>query len=100
MEVSRLAAQVLRSSQQLADAWSAAQAALDVAGSAFGNRAGGAGVHASHQAVVADADVGVGRLVGVLEGDTDRLYRIAFAYQKADQDAQRRMPRRHGPIPE
>jgi hypothetical protein len=100
VEVTRVAAQMLLCSEHLADAWSNAQAALAVAASAFGNSAGGPGVHASHQATIADADVAVGRLVAVLEGDTDRLYRIAFAYQKADDDADRRLRHRYRNIAE
>jgi hypothetical protein len=50
-------------------------------------------VHAAHEAVAEDADVANGRVVGVLEGDVDRLLRVAFAYQRADQDAEARNQR-------
>ena len=38
------------------------------------------------------------RLVTVYEGDVDRLYRVAFAYQQADSDAAARLPQRPGGI--
>jgi hypothetical protein len=93
--LTRTADQMLRSSQSVADAWRIAQGTLAVPAEAFGDSAGGPGVSVAHQASIDDADVAIGRLVGVLEGDMDRLYRIAFAYQKADQDAARRLRQQH-----
>lgn len=101
--LSRLAADVLTGSQTVGDAWRGARDALDVPVSAYGNSAAASGVHAAHQATAEDADVTVGRLVGVLEGDVDRLYRVAFAYQLADQRAARQQRRAGGhgrPVPE
>jgi hypothetical protein len=57
-------------------------------------------VLAEHQSSVDDAEVTVGRLVAVLENDMDALYRVAFAYQKADEEAERkfRQTHPHGPL--
>jgi len=87
VELTRLADRMLRSSQQIADAWREAQGALAIPVAAFGDSAGVAGVHDTHQDTVDDADVTIGRLVAVLEGDMDKLYRVAFAYKKTDDDA-------------
>jgi hypothetical protein len=95
VELTRLADQMLRSSQQLADAWSAAQGALTLPGTAAGDSARGPAVISAHESTMDDADVAIGRLVAVLEGDMDRLYRIAFAYKKADDDADAAFRRKH-----
>jgi hypothetical protein len=87
VELTRLADRMLRSSQQIGDAWREAQGTLAVPAAAFGDSSGAAGVHDTHQDTVDDADVTIGRLVAVLEGDMDRLYRVAFAYKKTDDDA-------------
>jgi len=102
VELTRLADAMLTASQGVGDGWRNAQGALAVPAEAFGDTAGAAGVFAAHEASADGADVAVGRLVAVLEGDMDRLYRIAFAYKKADEDAARKMkPKRppgHQPI--
>jgi hypothetical protein len=95
VELSRLASQVLSASQRLGDAWRAAQDSLSIPVSAYGDSVGARGVHAAHEAVAEDADVTNGRVVGVLEGDVDRLLRVAFAYQRADQEAAARNERAH-----
>jgi hypothetical protein len=87
LELTRLADQMLRSSQTVADAWRAAQPGLTLPPGCLGDSAGSAQLQEAHDTAVDDTDLAVGRLVGVLEGDTDRLYRVAFAYQQADQDA-------------
>ena len=88
VELTRLAADVLSASQQLSDAWRGAKADLSPPVAAFGNSKAGPAVRDSHEAVLEDADVTIGRQVAVLEGDVDRLYRVAFAYEKAEADAQ------------
>ena len=97
--LTRLAEQMLRSSQAIADAWRLAQGPLTMPETAFGDSTGGSGTRVAHQATTDDADVAVGRLVAVLESDMDRLYRIAFAYQKADEDAARRLRQQHPNLP-
>jgi hypothetical protein len=94
--VAHVAGQSLTAAQELADAWSTAQRSLTVAAESFGDSPGGQGVQVSYQATSEDADVPFGRFVAVLEGDTDRLYGVAFAFQKVDEDAARRL-RQHPP---
>jgi hypothetical protein len=83
----RLGDQMLRCSQQIADAWRAAQPELLVPVGACGDSAQGPATRDSTETTVGEADVLLGRFVAVLEGDLDRLYRIAFSYEKADENA-------------
>jgi hypothetical protein len=93
LELSRLAAKVLGASKDMADAWRTAKAPLAVPLAAFGNTTSAVAVHGAHQGLVDDADVAIGRQVTVLEDDVDRLYRVAFAYEKAEQDARTNLNR-------
>jgi hypothetical protein len=95
VQVTRLADQMLRTSQAIGDVWRRAQGTLAVPAAAFGDSAGGPGTQVSHSATTDDADIAIGRLVAVLEGDMDKLYRIAFAYKKADDDAARKFRQQH-----
>jgi hypothetical protein len=99
VEITRLADQMLHASQQIADVWRPMHGALAIPVTAFGDSGGAAGVHTAHDVTFTDADVAIGRLVAVLEGDMDRLYRIAFAYKKADDDAARKVRQQHRNIP-
>lgn len=99
VEITRLADQMLTSSQQVADVWRPMHGALAIPVAAFGDSGGAAGVHTAHDATFNDADVAIGRLGAVIEGDMDRLYRIAFAYKKADDDAARKVQQQHRNIP-
>jgi hypothetical protein len=92
VELARLAADVLTASQQVRDIWASAQADLDIPAAAFGN-SGAAGVAGSHTAARDEADLTIGRQIAVLEGDVDRLYRVAFAYEKTEQDEAERLRR-------
>ncbi len=92
-----MADQMMRSSQRIADAWRTAGGPLAVPATAFGD--GLAAAATAHTEVVDEGDVALGRLVAVLEGDVDRLYRIAFAYKKADDDAAAKVRRQHRNIP-
>jgi hypothetical protein len=88
VEVARLAADVLAGSQQLDDGWRAATRDLAPPVAAFGNSKAGASLCDAHASVVDEADTVIGRQVGILEEDVDRLYRVAFAYEKQEADAQ------------
>jgi hypothetical protein len=96
VELAKLAGKTLDASIELGDGWRQAQADLAVPAAAFGNLPAGQGVHRAHVAAAEDGDRGVGRLVAVYEGDVDRLYRVAFAYQQADREAARRTHRSGG----
>lgn len=95
VELAKLAGRTLDASIALGDGWRTARAALTVPAAAFGNLGASPGVQRSHEAAAEDGDTGIGRLVGVYEGDVDRLYRVAFAYQQADQEAARRARQAH-----
>jgi hypothetical protein len=99
VELTRVADQMLRSSQRIGDAWRAAQGLLAVPVAAFGDSSAAAALSAAGEQTVDDAAVTIGRLVAVLEGDMDRLYRVAFAYKKADDDAAAKARHQHRNIP-
>src|SRR5258706_13192941 len=86
-EVARLGDQLLGSSQEVGDAWRGAQGALAVPRAAFGDDDAGSWASAAHARTVDDAESAIGQLVAVLEGDIDRMYRIASAYTRADERA-------------
>jgi hypothetical protein len=88
IEIARLAADVLAGSQQLADGWRDAKKDLAPPPTVFGNTAVGASLSDAHVNAVDDADTTTDRQVNVLEDDVDRLYRVAFAYEKQEADAQ------------
>jgi uncharacterized protein YukE len=100
IEVTRLAERMLTASQQIGDAWRGAQGTLAIPAGAFGDTPAAATVAAEHQSTVDDAGVTIGRLAAVLENDMDALYRVAFAYRKADEEAERRFRQTHphGPL--
>jgi hypothetical protein len=100
-ELAKLAKANLNASIELGDAFRDAQGTLAVPAEAFGNATVGVSVHASHQAAADDAGTAAGRLVAVYENDTDKLYQVAFVYEKADEDAANRIRhRRPGPQPD
>jgi hypothetical protein len=95
-ELAQLAKANLTASIELGDAFRNGQGSIAVPVEAFGNATVGASVHASHQAAADDADTAVGRLVAVYEGDADKLYQVAFVYEKADEDEAAKL-RHRGP---
>ncbi|HWS37605.1 MAG TPA: hypothetical protein VN408_33355 [Actinoplanes sp.] len=97
--VTRAADRMMRAAQSLSDAWRTAQGSLTVPDGAAGDSAGAGTVVAAAQDTTDGGGVAIGRLVAVLEGDMDRLYRIAFAYQKADDDAAEQFRRTHPNLP-
>jgi uncharacterized protein YukE len=97
--VTRVAGRMLRASQSLSDAWRQAQGPLAVPGPAFGDSVGAGTALAAAQDTVDGGGVAVERLVAVLEGDMDRLHRIAFDYKKADDDAAADLRRTHPKLP-
>jgi len=101
-ELARLAGEVLTAADGISDGLRAGRGSLTVPVSAFGNSSAGPAVHRTHEAVTEQGGTTTERLVEVLEGDVDRIYRVAFAYQKADQEAADQLGRiqqRGGPTP-
>jgi hypothetical protein len=88
VEVARLAADVLAGSAQLADGWLDARKDLAPPASVFGNSKAGPSLAEAHRNAVDDADATIDRQTNVLSDDVDRLYRVAFAYEKQEADAQ------------
>jgi hypothetical protein len=93
-----LAGQTLSAADGISGALAAAQGTASPPASAYGNARVSASVHAAVEGALADAEMAVGRLAGVYEGDVDRLYRVAFAYRQADSEAAERQ-RRAGRTP-
>ena len=98
VELTRLATDVLTASQQMRDIWANGQGDLTIPPTAFGNSNGAAAVGDSHQAAMDEGDVTIGRQVAVLEGDVDRLYRVAFAYEKFEEDEKERIRKAAGGV--
>lgn len=82
-----LAAQCLAASQQIADGWGEGGASLELDSGAAGNTQGGFDAMGAHRAAASAAATAVGRLVSVLEQDTDDLYLCAFGFSCADEIA-------------
>jgi hypothetical protein len=86
----RLAKATLAGADAMTDGWSAAQGGVTPPGAAFGNALAGPAFAASAAGAEAAMDATWRRITGVYEGDVDRLYRVAFAYQQADSEAAER----------
>ena len=99
IELTRLAEQMLTASQRIGDGWRGRQGSLAIRPGAFGDTPVAATLDGEHHTTVDHAGVAVGRLVAVLENDMDALYRVAFAYRTADEEAERtfRQTHPHGP---
>src|SRR5262245_40743615 len=89
-ELVRLAKATLAAADGMIGAWSSAQGAVVPGGSAFGNTAGGGALARAAAEGQAGVDDTWREITGVYEGDVDRLYRVAFAYQQADREAMER----------
>jgi hypothetical protein len=86
VELAHLAATYLDHSAGLGDALHSA-AMTTPAGTDFGTTATAALLHQVSDAVAEEAELAVGRLVEVLNGDADRLYHLAAVYHEANQQA-------------
>jgi len=89
-EIVRLAKVTLADADGMTGAWSSAQGAVAPPGTAFGNSAESAGCALAAAEALAAVDETWREVTGVYEGDVDRLYRVAFAYQQADREAMQR----------
>jgi hypothetical protein len=87
IELAHLADRFLKASQRIADEWRGLQDPLAISSGAFGDSTVGSQLTDAHVNMVDYVGVALGRFVGVLELDADRLYGVASVYQQADQDA-------------
>ncbi len=94
-ELTKLAGETLEASKRLSDGFRTGYADMALPQAAFGNTAAGPQVYMAHETTLGEAEPAVGRLVTVQEGDVDKLYRVAFAYLKADHDAAAKVARSH-----
>ncbi|WP_415644471.1 hypothetical protein [Stackebrandtia soli] len=80
-----LADEVTGFAGDLRDGLATARQAIVIPASAFGNSDGAGTLDDTYVDVIEDAGAGVEDIAGVLEGDVDRLYRIAFSYKATDE---------------
>lgn len=86
--VARLAGDVLDGAILLGTAAIRLAAGATVAAGAFGNLPSSAAVGAAAIDALEDGSRAGDRLTSVLEGDVERLYQCAFAYQEAEESAE------------
>ena len=98
IELTNLAAAYLDQSQALGDALRNAAMATP-ARADFGATSAAALLHDTSDTVSEQAELAVGRLVEVLEADTDRLYQLAFVYHATNLQAADQTTVRGGPVP-
>jgi hypothetical protein len=89
--LSDLADASLAAAERLGDHFRTGYRHLPVPVSVFGTLGGAAAIHGTCELTLRDAQAAVTSLVAVLEGDAERLWRTAFAYQEADRAAGTRM---------
>lgn len=99
IELTKLAGTYLRESQRLGDALRTERATLAPPAPDFGRTGAASTLHFANDASTELAELAIGRLVEVVEGDVDRLYRLAFAYHEANLEADFQRPQRGGAIP-
>lgn len=92
----RLAKATLAGADAMTDGWSAAQGMVAPPGAAYGNSTAGPALAAAVAGAEAAMDATWRRITGVYEGDVDKLYRVAFAYQQADARAAEQQRRAGG----
>lgn len=86
-DLCRLAEDCITISQTLGDGWSGHQDGLSVPASAAGDVTGAGALATAHGKAVQQAATAIGRLVGVLEIDSDGLMLCAFDISGADEKA-------------
>lgn len=91
LELSRLAAATLDVSAALSDGW---RSSVHLLTPGRGSSAGGEQVHRAATSAAAAAQTALRRMAEVFAADADRLWQTAFAYEEADERAQRRLDRR------
>lgn len=96
-DVVRLAASVLDAACDLGEATGRFHGDASVGAAAFGNLPAGPSLAGACLDAQSSAGIAAERLVQTLEGDVDRLYQVAFAYQEAEQAATRSLRIPMGP---
>ncbi|GHJ43357.1 hypothetical protein Cs7R123_06990 [Catellatospora sp. TT07R-123] len=99
VELARVAQSCLDGSQDLAAALRSVRADTVLSTSDFGNVASAASVSEAYHGVEGIAGTAVERLGAVLEVDNESLLRVAFAYQQADEEAERKLRQKYHNIP-
>jgi hypothetical protein len=99
VELARVAQTYLDNSKDLAAALRAVRADAVVAPADFGRVTSAGALNSGYAAIVGAAGTGLERLVALLEVDNEGLLRAAFAYEQADQAAERAVRRQHRNIP-
>lgn len=84
-ELARLAKRYLDVSKDLFETHRALQGDAQLSTSDFGIF--GESLRDAHTVALAEAGTALEYLIAVLETDCDNLYRVVFAYERADQDA-------------
>ncbi|GIF97082.1 hypothetical protein [Catellatospora citrea] len=99
VELARVAQSCLDGSQDLATALRTVRADTVLSTSDFGNVANASSQSEAYHGVEGSAGTATERLVTVLEVDNESLLRVAFAYQQADEEAERKLRQKHRNIP-
>lgn len=87
-ELNRLAQSTLEVAEQLGDAWRPNMGMLTPASGAYPAVPGVDALRRAQETVIDAADIAVRRLLAVVEGDAERVWRVSFAYAEADRRAE------------
>jgi hypothetical protein len=98
-ELNRLAQRTLDLAASLGDQWRPNMGLLTPASGAFPPVTGVDALRRAHESVIDAADIAVRRLLDVVEGDAERVWRVSFAYAEADRRAEDALKRTGRPIP-
>ncbi len=85
-DLARLAGEVLASADGIMEALAASRGPSMLPLAAFGNTTAGPDLHLAYERAIAAGARTSERLLEVLEGDVDRLFRVAFAYQELEDE--------------
>ena len=86
-ELNLLAQSTLEVAEQLGAAWRPEMGMLTPASGAYPAVPGVDALRRAQETVIDAADIAVRRLLAVVEGDAERVWRVAFDYAEADRRA-------------
>lgn len=98
-ELDRLAHSTLEIAELLGDEWRPNNGLLTPASGAYPSVTGVDALRRAHESVADAADIAVRRLLAVMEGDAERVWRVAAAYAEADERAEQALRPAHGMLP-